>query len=99
MYKTKDVLNVPMQPNDADAATIGDYLVKLLVTLWQEGEDFSGKRPFGNSYWEDEIYIALAKSGVIPCEWYEEENLELKDLDYNLANKIIHCAIESLYKS
>ena len=33
MYKTKDVLNVPMQPNDADAATIGDYLVKLLVTL------------------------------------------------------------------
>ena len=98
-YSLKEILDIKMQTNDADAVTIGDYLVKLLVTLWIEGEGFSAKRPFGNSGWEDEIYIALAKAVVIPCEWHDEENLGLKDCDYNLANKLIRYAIESLYKS
>lgn len=97
-YSLKEILDIKMQTNDADATTIGDYLVKLLATLWIEGESFSAKRPFGNSGWEDEIYSALAKAGVIPCEWHDEEILELKDCDYNLANKLIRYAIESLYK-
>lgn len=48
-YSLKEILDIKMQTNDADATTIGNYLVKLLVTLWIEGEGFFVKRPFGNS--------------------------------------------------
>ena len=42
------VLNLPMQDNDAGAATIRDYLVALVREVWRERDGFSGKRPFGN---------------------------------------------------
>lgn len=39
------ILALPMDGNDADAKTVGGYLVALLQTLWNEEEGFSGKRP------------------------------------------------------
>ena len=48
--------------------TVRDYLYTLLVTLWQQGEGFSGKRPFGNSGWDYDLYIPLIKAGFIPGE-------------------------------
>jgi hypothetical protein len=59
------VLACPMGENDANAKTIRDYLGTLLLTLWIEGQGFSGKRPFGNSDWEHEVYTALAEAGYI----------------------------------
>lgn len=54
-----EVLNCPMQDNDAGAATIRQYLVKLLFDVWDQQEEFNGKRPFGNSGWWGDLYIAL----------------------------------------
>lgn len=54
---------------DSDAGeniTIRDYLFGLLTTLWNEGDAFSGKRPFGNSGWEYDLYYALIKGGFVP---------------------------------
>ncbi len=51
--------------NDAQAARVGEYLGLLLSTLWLQGEGFSGKRPFGNSGWEYDVYVALAQAGII----------------------------------
>lgn len=59
------VLHTPMQPNDAQAATVGQYLVRLAMVMWDEGEDVSGKRPFGNSSWEGEVIEALIRAGLI----------------------------------
>lgn len=42
-------LLIRMPPNGAGAATVGEYLAKLLAELWLHDEGFSGKRPFGNS--------------------------------------------------
>lgn len=53
---------------DSDAGndlTIRDYLQTLLTTLWEEKEGFSGKRPFGNSGWDYDLYTPLIKSGFI----------------------------------
>ena len=53
---------------DSDAGenlTIRDYLHALLWTLWLQGEGFSGKRPFGNSGWESDIYLPLIKAGYL----------------------------------
>ena len=54
---------------DSDAGsdlTVRDYLRTLLMTLWAEGEGFSGKRPFGNSGWEYDIYRPLIAGGFVP---------------------------------
>lgn len=73
------VLDCSMDDNDVDAVTVRGYLVELLKTVWEEGEGFSGKRPFGNSGWENEPLTALAKAGLIEgeevgdegCMWWE----------------------------
>lgn len=64
----REVLNLPMQENDADAPTVKDYLLILLGKLWTESEDFNTKRPFGNSGWQREIKQALAAGGVMDVD-------------------------------
>jgi hypothetical protein len=59
------VLDLPMSPNDAEATTVRDYLIKLLGLAWEERDGFDGKRPFGNSSWEFEVYDALVIGGLI----------------------------------
>jgi hypothetical protein len=52
--------------NDFDReVSIREYLHALLDRLWDEGESFSGKRPFGNSGWEYDLYKPLIVAGVI----------------------------------
>jgi hypothetical protein len=60
-----EVLDLNIGPNDSDADTVRGYLTELLLTVWQEGEGFSGKRPFGNSSWEYELYTPLVKAGFV----------------------------------
>jgi hypothetical protein len=93
-----EILALPMQqPNDADAATIRDYLIKLLAGVWREGEGFSGKRPFGNSSWETDLYLPLIKAGHVEAEFDEDGYLdEISDAAEHKANKLIAQAIQSL---
>lgn len=60
----KMILAIPMRENDAEATNIRGYLVALAEQVWVEGEGFSGKRPFGNSDWHDEVYEALEAFGL-----------------------------------
>lgn len=83
----KDYINIPMQENDAGAKTVGEYLSKLLLTLWDEEDGFSGKRPFGNSGWKYEIYTALVSAGVVSGEL--DEDGYLKEFDESEADGII----------
>lgn len=91
----KAVLAAPMpQPNGAGAATIGDYMVKLLEALWREQDCFDGKRPFGSSDWTAEIVIALINAGLISGEVDEDGYLE--HYDTQAADQLIASAIRSL---
>lgn len=58
-------LEVRFSSDAGDDLTIREYLRMLLMAVWDEGEEFSGKRPFGNSDWENDIYAPLVKSGFI----------------------------------
>jgi hypothetical protein len=89
----KNILEIPMQENDAEAATIGDYFRSLLKEIWTEGEGFSGKRPFGNSGWECDLYVALVKAGVVDGKLDSEGYLE--KCDEAKANTVIMKAITS----
>lgn len=96
MNKVKIALTLPMDDNDADAATIKDYLKALLTTLWEEEEGFDGKRPFGNSGWQYDVYKTLVKfeiiSGSIDREGY------LETVDRREADQFVQQMIEELFK-
>jgi len=82
--------NGPFQKGD----TIRDYLVALAAEVWNAGEGFSGKRPFGNSGWESDVYLPLVKAGVITGKIGEDGWLE--DCDEEAGDKVIKDAIRRL---
>ncbi len=88
------ILGLPMTRNDANAKTVRGYFVALLGALWQEGEGFSGKRPFGNSGWESELHAALVKGGVVNGAIDPQGYLE--SIDEKAANQAIYSAIDAL---
>jgi hypothetical protein len=60
------------------------------LTLWDEEDSFSGKRPFGNSGWKWDVYTAfleLAKHYEEGSKKYAERNWE-KGIN-------LHCYIDS----
>lgn len=95
MPNPAEILALPMpQPNDAIAATIGDYLVNLLALLWAEGECFSGKRPFGNSGWDWDLYPPLIAAGLVSGELDEDGYIDT--VDEPGADALIVAAIEHM---
>ncbi len=89
-----NILDIPMRDNDAEAKTIREYLKVLLAELWREGEGFSGKRPFGNSSWEYDLYDALVRNKAVSGEIDEEG--DLGTFDKIAADQMIADAIASL---
>lgn len=86
-------LLVPNPVNEGEI-TIKEYLILLLRTLWREGEGFSGKRPFGNSGWDYDLYIALIKAGYVEGTFDEDGFIE--DFDETTAADLIEKVIDSL---
>jgi hypothetical protein len=93
MEPTK-ILDLPMGTNDADAETVRDYLKALLDQLWADGEGFSGKRPFGNSGWEWDLYRALVKGGAV--QGTIDEYGDVTGFDQASATSAVFDAIDAL---
>lgn len=89
----EQVLSTPMGHNDAGAATIGEYLAKLLGIAWRDRDNWN---PFGNSGWSYELYDALAASGYLAFT----ENVEWgqRNYDEETANRMIVAAIKTLVR-
>jgi hypothetical protein len=90
----RKVLATTMQENDADADTIGDYLRELLLVLLEEQDQFSGKRPFGNSGWTYDMYAALIAEGLVEGELDEDGHVQ--DVDEDEAYALLRAAAEEL---
>lgn len=88
------ILAVPMQSADVDALTIRDYLVSLLAALWENGDGFSGGRPFGNSGWQYDLYAALGRAGILEVAFDEDGFIE--ECDDQRGDQLIAAAIQSL---
>ncbi len=90
------ILDLPMDDNDAGAATVREYIVALAATVWGEGEGFSGKRPFGNSDWQWEIYRTLAGAGFFNAAKDDNGDFELDSEQIRRADAIILGAIGAM---
>lgn len=84
------ILDLPMGTNDAVARTVRDYLQRLLRGVWIDGEGFDGKRPFGNSGWQNEVYMELVKAG------YLNGDNEGYPYDPDLGEELVLLAIDAL---
>jgi len=63
MALAPEVLDIKI---DGDfSGTLRDFFKELSLKVWNEVEGFSGKRPFGNSGWQNEVYSALIAAGVV----------------------------------
>lgn len=100
MLKTYDeILDAPFYYEDADVDSLREYFHALLHQLWVEGEGFSGKRPFGNSGWDFDIYRGLIMVGATEGEViYDEDGylVDIKVKDYRITNGLVvelikHC--------
>lgn len=92
--KTKDVLAIQLARTDIGDVTVAVYLKTLLRTLWIEGEGFSGKRPFGNSGWELELYAGLIREKAITGEL--DEDGYVNSVDRTAGAKLILECIDAL---
>jgi hypothetical protein len=88
------ILNLPMEDNDSGSSTVRGYLLALLHNVWSEGEGFSGKRPFGNSSWEYDLFKPLVQAGFLEGTTDEWGNVD--DFDYADGTGLIHKAIDAL---
>lgn len=92
-----DLLHAPMiQPNDGQAATVGEFLGLLLSTLWLQNEEFSGKRPLGNSDWQDQVYLSMIQGGFAEGVINRWGDVEVADV--GAADELILLAIRYTYK-
>jgi hypothetical protein len=90
----RQALDLPMPDNDANATSIRSYLVELLAKVWEEGECFNGKRPFGNSGWEYDLFPPLITAGLVTGRLDEDGYVD--DIDDRAATLLIAAAIREL---
>ena len=76
--------------------TLKEYLKETFLTFIHEGESFSGKRPFGNSDWDWQIYkglITLDNSlGTLDEDGY------IDTVNRKACDKIIVQCVEEVFK-
>lgn len=95
--KPEEILDLKVEGPGVGKTTVRGYLVRLLETLWDERDNFSGKRPFGGSAWEFDLYEALVTAHVVPGKFNDEGFLdEFSKYSQEKADRIIRIAISSL---
>jgi len=91
----KNILEIEFFCDDFhEKITIKEYFIRLLLELWQDGESFNGRRPFGNSGWDYQIYHALVKNEII--EGICDSDGYLEHFDQIKADELIVKSIKSL---
>jgi len=86
-------LALELGANDAGEETVRGYLLHLLRKVWLDDE-FTGKRPFGNSGWRSYIGASMVAAGIIDGE-FDEEGF-IKRIDSKGSDQVIIACISSL---
>jgi uncharacterized protein YqgQ len=75
--------------------TIREYFHRLLKTLWEEQDGFSGKRPFGDSAWSYDLYQVLIREGFISGVLDEDGDVE--DMNTEMAEVYVAKLIDAAF--
>ena len=75
--------------------TVREYLYQLLLKMWNEKEGFDGKRPFGSSGWEHDIYKALIDGEYISGRFADDG--ELSGFSKSEADEFVQSLIRCVF--
>lgn len=93
-----EILDAKYEFRDCSAKNLRGYFHQLLCTLWDQGEGFDGKRPFGNSGWDMDICICLVATGALSGTLtYYNGYLEDYEYDQSLAYKLVFRLIDFIF--
>jgi hypothetical protein len=94
----QEIGDLEFYSNDLDkTVSIKSYLLTLLNTLLCEKEGFCGKRPFGNSGWEYELYACMISHDLVNGQIDEDGYIDSMDrLNKEIADRILIKLISSL---
>lgn len=98
----KAIMKLKMgKSNTAEVGTVGEYLNTLLQQVFLQGEGFSGKRPFGDSGWESEIFYPLVESGLVLGNIYKDEDgwEDLEIYNHREAQKFLCKLIDEVFEA
>lgn len=87
-----NVLACPMRENPSGAKNLREFFVFLAAAVWEQGDSFSGKRPWGYSSWDYDVYEALIRAGLVAGSF--DEDGFVKDFDQSKADALIFAAFE-----
>lgn len=91
---TENILDIPFKWDDAGGITTLRKSFKLLLyTLFIEEEEFSGKRPLGNSGWQYDLGIGLINAGILEGD---PDDPQENYFDYATFQQLIKLAIYQL---
>lgn len=93
------ILSFRFNSMDHGEIAVREFLYLLLKTLWDEGEGFSGKRPFGNSGWEYGLLEAAGLAGAYEVNVSDlgDGEIEVEVVDMKVANKYISELIKYVF--
>lgn len=95
--KAREILAVELGENPSGRKTIGGYLHELMVQCWHRGSSFDGKRPFGSSSWEFDLYAALGRAGMVSITFDESGYIDDFSVEERRkANELIDLAVAEL---
>lgn len=86
-------LGLRFESNIGDV-TLRQWLIALLAALWEQGEGFSGKRPFGDSGWDWEPAPALIGAGLISGR--VDDHGYVAEVDMGELHRFVADVIESM---
>ncbi len=73
---------------------LAEYLRLILIAVWEDGENFSGKRPLGHGGWQFDIYKALVKAKLISGTI--DEDGDLGQVDQKEGDELVLAVIKRL---
>lgn len=97
----QQVLDLALPANDSGASTVRGYLIALLHDLWREEAAFHGHSPFGNSGWQYDIYVPMARAGWITIT-FDDDDYYVMDFpaeEHRVAESLVLSAIRALGES
>jgi hypothetical protein len=74
-------LDLRFNHHDLGDVSLREFYCNLLLKLWEDPYGFSGKKPYGNSGWDEPVYAALIKAGVMSGEFDSEGYIKRCDFD------------------
>ena len=91
----KEILDLEFYSQDwYRTMTVKEFLKKILSTYIREREEFSTKRPFGNSDWDSDLIILFIKKNIIKGKIDKYNSIE--DFDFGQFNILLQNIVQEL---